>query len=73
MAVANNVKVNASSRPTEIKTIPGSKPPLSCPAEGDATEAAHRAQNQAKNNFCAVGSPGVNDAIRITVSTFETS
>lgn len=43
----------------------------SCPAEGDATEPAHRAQNQAKNNFCAVGSPGVNDAIRITVSSFD--
>ena len=44
----------------------------SCPVEGDATEPAHRVQNQAKNNFCAVGSPGVNDAIRITVSTFDT-
>lgn len=43
-----------------------------CPTEGDATESAHRAQNLAKNNFCAVGAPDPDTPNRMTVSIFDT-
>src|SRR6266516_4454184 len=33
---------------------------LTCPADGDAaTTDAHKAQNRAKNNFCASGTPAL--------------
>jgi hypothetical protein len=38
-----------------------------CDIDGDTNEAAHKAQNAAKNNFCATGTP-----IPITVASFVT-
>ena len=44
----------------------------SCPTHGDATDAAHQAQNRAKNSFCAVGPAADPDSpIRLTISIFD--